>query len=151
MILDESFKKHVDSDSLIINLIWFQIVLWVVVPYLIRRGATTEVMTVLLIMFIFQYLPKIYHSVCLLRRMQKFSGYVFGTIWWGFALNMIVYFVASHVSLISLPFFMYKLHGITGWNWIKIKNMKFDRIWFKYTTHHMTSYIIVTSIWNLIV
>ncbi|KAL2944004.1 Cyclic nucleotide-gated ion channel 4, partial [Bienertia sinuspersici] len=74
------------------------IVLWVVIPYLLRRGSTAEVMTVLLIMFLFQYLPKIYHSACLLRRMQKFSGYVFGTIWWGFALNMIAYFVASHAA-----------------------------------------------------
>ncbi|PWA95762.1 cyclic nucleotide-gated ion channel 4 [Artemisia annua] len=53
-------------------------------------------MTVFLIMFLFQYLPKIYHFVCLLRRMQSQSGYVFGTVWWGIALNMIAYFVASH-------------------------------------------------------
>ncbi|KAK9689015.1 hypothetical protein RND81_09G028400 [Saponaria officinalis] len=75
-----------------------QIVLWAVIPYLLRRGLTNEVMTVFLFMFLFQYLPKIYHSVCLLRRMQKFSGYVFGTVWWGFALNVIVYFVASHAA-----------------------------------------------------
>ncbi|KAH9626800.1 hypothetical protein KSS87_001959 [Heliosperma pusillum] len=75
-----------------------QIVLWVVIPYLLRRGFTNAVMTVFLFMFLFQYLPKIYHSVCLLRRMQKFSGYVFGTVWWGFALNVIVYFVASHAA-----------------------------------------------------
>lgn len=75
-----------------------QIVLWVVIPYLLRQGLTDEVMTVCLFMFLFQYLPKIYHSVCVLRRMQKLSGYVFGTVWWGFALNIIVYFVASHAA-----------------------------------------------------
>ncbi|XP_074319432.1 cyclic nucleotide-gated ion channel 4 [Silene latifolia] len=75
-----------------------QLVLWVVIPYLLRKGFTNAVMTVFLFMFLFQYLPKIYHSVCLLRRMQKFSGYVFGTVWWGFALNVIVYFVASHAA-----------------------------------------------------
>ncbi|KNA18701.1 hypothetical protein SOVF_067680 [Spinacia oleracea] len=75
-----------------------QIVLWVVIPFMLRRGSTNGVITVLLIMFVFQYLPKIYHSVCLLRRMQKYSGYVFGTVWWGFALNIIVYFVASHAA-----------------------------------------------------
>ncbi|XP_057528434.1 cyclic nucleotide-gated ion channel 4 [Amaranthus tricolor] len=75
-----------------------QIVLWVVIPILLKRGSTDAVTTVFLIMFLFQYLPKLYHSVCLLRRMQKFSGYVFGTVWWGFALNMIVYFVASHAA-----------------------------------------------------
>ncbi|KAI8552680.1 hypothetical protein RHMOL_Rhmol06G0285300 [Rhododendron molle] len=73
-----------------------QVVLWVAIPALLERGSTTAVMTVLLIMFLFQYLPKIYHSVCLLRRMQNFSGYIFGTVWWGIALNMIAYFVASH-------------------------------------------------------
>ncbi|KAL2476132.1 Cyclic nucleotide-gated ion channel 4 [Abeliophyllum distichum] len=73
-----------------------QIVLWVAIPNLLGKGSTTVVMTVLLILFLFQYLPKIYHSVCLLRRMQNLSGYIFGTVWWGIALNMIAYFVASH-------------------------------------------------------
>ncbi|KAL8507549.1 hypothetical protein ACS0TY_018190 [Phlomoides rotata] len=75
---------------------WAQIVLLVGIPKLLEKGSTTVVMTVLLIMFVFQYLPKIYHSVCLLRRMQNLSGYIFGTVWWGIALNMIAYFVASH-------------------------------------------------------
>ncbi|KAI3708464.1 hypothetical protein L2E82_37634 [Cichorium intybus] len=73
-----------------------QVVLWVVIPALLKKGLTIEIMTVSLIMFLFQYLPKIYHSVCLLRRMQNLSGYIFGTVWWGIALNMIAYFVASH-------------------------------------------------------
>ncbi|KAH9802892.1 cyclic nucleotide-gated ion channel 4 [Citrus sinensis] len=75
-----------------------QIVLWVVIPALLERGSITLVMTVFLIMFLFQYLPKIYHSVCLLRRMQNLSGYIFGTVWWGIVLNMIAYFVASHAA-----------------------------------------------------
>nr|QBC74500.1 cyclic nucleotide-gated ion channel 4-like [Hippeastrum hybrid cultivar] len=73
-----------------------QVVLWVAAPALIRNGSTTVVMTVFLIMFLFQYLPKIYHSVRFLRSMQNSSGYIFGTIWWGIALNLIAYFVASH-------------------------------------------------------
>ncbi|XP_024024894.1 cyclic nucleotide-gated ion channel 4 [Morus notabilis] len=75
-----------------------QIVLWVAIPSLLERGAVTIVMTVFLIIFLFQYLPKIYHSVCLLRRMQNLSGYIFGTVWWGIALNLIAYFVASHAA-----------------------------------------------------
>ncbi|KAJ9551363.1 hypothetical protein OSB04_015408 [Centaurea solstitialis] len=73
-----------------------QVVLWIVIPALLKRGLTTEIMTVALIMFLFQYLPKIYHSICLLQRMQTLSGYIFGTVWWGIALNLIAYFVASH-------------------------------------------------------
>ncbi|KAJ0966022.1 hypothetical protein J5N97_027160 [Dioscorea zingiberensis] len=82
--------------DLIVILPVMQVVLWVAIPALIRNGSTTTVMTVFLIMFLFHYLPKIYHSVCFLRRMQNFSGYIFGTIWWGIALNLIAYFVASH-------------------------------------------------------
>ncbi|GMY31649.1 cyclic nucleotide-gated ion channel 4 [Fagus crenata] len=75
-----------------------QFVLWVALPSLLERGEVTAVMTVFLIIFLFQYLPKIYHSVCLLRRMQNLSGYIFGTVWWGIALNLIAYFVASHAA-----------------------------------------------------
>ncbi|KAJ9182821.1 hypothetical protein P3X46_006771 [Hevea brasiliensis] len=75
-----------------------QIVLWVAIPSLLEKGSVIVVMTIFLIIFLFQYLPKIYHSVCLLRRMQNLSGYIFGTVWWGIALNMIAYFVASHAA-----------------------------------------------------
>lgn len=73
--------------------------MWIVAPALIRRGMTTTVMTVFLIMFLLQYLPKIYHAFCFLRRLQNLLGYIFGNIWGGIVLNLIAYFVASHVSL----------------------------------------------------
>ncbi|WVZ68579.1 hypothetical protein U9M48_017505 [Paspalum notatum var. saurae] len=74
-----------------------KVVLWVATPAMIRAGSTTAVMTVLLVAFLLEYLPKIYHSVRVLRRMQHAaSGYVFGTIWWGIALNLMAYFVAAH-------------------------------------------------------
>ncbi|CAN6457768.1 unnamed protein product [Victoria cruziana] len=69
------------------------LVVWVVAPILIADGKTTGVMTVFLVTFLLQYLPKLYHATSLLRRMN-----VFGTIWWGFALNMMAYFVAAHAA-----------------------------------------------------
>lgn len=63
------------------------------------QGMTSTVMTVFLISFLSQYLPKVYHSVCFLRRLQNSLGYIFGNIWGGIALNLIAYFVASHVSM----------------------------------------------------
>ncbi|XP_027342718.1 cyclic nucleotide-gated ion channel 4-like isoform X2 [Abrus precatorius] len=97
-----------DTTKLIANRLFFfdlfvilpipQIVLWIAIPSLLEKGSITLVMTVFLIMFLFQYLPKIYHSVCLLRRIQNLSGYIFGTVWWSIALNMIAYFVASHAA-----------------------------------------------------
>jgi cyclic nucleotide gated channel, plant len=59
-------------------------------------------MTVLLVSFLLEYLPKIYHAARLLRRMQRQSGYIFGTIWWGIALNLMAYFVAAHVRYVTL-------------------------------------------------
>ena len=67
-------------------------------PAMIRAGSTTAVMTVLLVAFLLEYLPKIYHSVRFLRRMQNVAGYIFGTIWWGIWLNLMAYLVAAQVS-----------------------------------------------------
>ncbi|KAK4776220.1 hypothetical protein SAY87_024181 [Trapa incisa] len=75
-----------------------QAVFWLIVPKLIREEKIKLIMTILLLMFLFQFLPKVYHSICLMRRMQKVTGYIFGTIWWGFGLNLIAYFIASHVA-----------------------------------------------------
>ncbi|ESQ43045.1 hypothetical protein EUTSA_v10012835mg [Eutrema salsugineum] len=75
-----------------------QVVLWVVIPSLLKRGSVTLVVSVLLISFLFQYLPKIYHSIRHLRENATLSGYIFGTAWWGIALNMMAYFVAAHAA-----------------------------------------------------
>ncbi|KAH1200094.1 Cyclic nucleotide-gated ion channel 2 [Glycine max] len=48
--------------------------------------------------FVILPVPQVYHSICMMRRMQKVTGYIFGTIWWGFGLNLIAYFIASHVA-----------------------------------------------------
>ncbi|CAL4902389.1 unnamed protein product [Urochloa decumbens] len=88
-------KKALMLDVFIILPV-MQVVVWVAAPAMIRAGLTTPVMTVLLVSFLLEYLPKIYHAVRFLRRMQSHSGYVFGTIWWGIALNLMAYFVAAH-------------------------------------------------------
>ncbi|XP_027154092.1 cyclic nucleotide-gated ion channel 2-like [Coffea eugenioides] len=75
-----------------------QAVFWLLVPRLIRDEQIKLIMTILLLIFLFQFLPKVYHSISLMRRMQKVTGYVFGSIWWGFGLNLIAYFIASHVA-----------------------------------------------------
>ncbi|XP_047322194.1 cyclic nucleotide-gated ion channel 2-like [Impatiens glandulifera] len=75
-----------------------QVVFWLILPKLMREEKIKAIMTILLLMFLFQFLPKVYHSLYLMRRMQKVTGYIFGTIWWGFALNLIAYFIASHVA-----------------------------------------------------
>ncbi|RLN41398.1 cyclic nucleotide-gated ion channel 2 [Panicum miliaceum] len=73
-----------------------QVIFWLVIPKLIREEQVKLIMTILLLMFIFQFLPKVYHSIHIMRKMQKVTGYIFGTIWWGFGLNLFAYFIASH-------------------------------------------------------
>ncbi|KAG6528927.1 cyclic nucleotide-gated ion channel 2-like [Zingiber officinale] len=75
-----------------------QAVFWLIVPKLIREEEIKLLMTILLLIFVFHFLPKVYHSISVMRRMQKVTGYVFGSIWWGFGLNLIAYFIASHVA-----------------------------------------------------
>ncbi|XP_010258957.1 PREDICTED: cyclic nucleotide-gated ion channel 2-like [Nelumbo nucifera] len=75
-----------------------QTIFWLVLPKLLREERIKMIMTIVILAFLFQFLPKIYHSIYLMRKMQKVTGYVFGTIWWGFGLNVIAYFIASHVT-----------------------------------------------------
>ncbi|KAB2011339.1 hypothetical protein ES319_D09G012100v1 [Gossypium barbadense] len=75
-----------------------QAVFWLIVPKLLREEQYKLIMTILLVIFLSQFLPKVYHSLCLMRRMRKVTGYIFGSIWWGFGLNLIAYLIASHVA-----------------------------------------------------
>ncbi|KAF2283603.1 hypothetical protein GH714_012159 [Hevea brasiliensis] len=67
------------------------------VPKLVVQEKIELVLTIVLLTFLFQFLPKLYHSFCLMSRMRKVTGYIFGTIWWGFGLNLVAYLIASHV------------------------------------------------------
>ncbi|KAL6894121.1 hypothetical protein ACP4OV_008219 [Aristida adscensionis] len=75
-----------------------QIIFWLVIPKLIREEQVKVIMTILLLIFLFQFLPKVYHSIHIMRKMQKVTGFIFGTIWWGFGLNLFAYFIASHIA-----------------------------------------------------
>ncbi|KAG0567847.1 hypothetical protein KC19_7G166200 [Ceratodon purpureus] len=76
-----------------------QVMTWVVIPRLIAKGGdTTKAMTFILISFLVQYLPKLVHSALLVRRLQRVTGYVFGTAASGFFLNLITYFICAHVA-----------------------------------------------------
>ncbi|CAA0828385.1 Cyclic nucleotide-gated ion channel 2 [Striga hermonthica] len=75
-----------------------QAIFWLVIPRLIKEERVKLAMTIILLIFLFQFPPKVYHIICLMRKMQKVTGYIFGTIWWGFGLNLIAYFIASHVA-----------------------------------------------------
>ncbi|KAK4783475.1 hypothetical protein SAY86_007849 [Trapa natans] len=76
-----------------------QAVFCLLLPKLLIREEKAELITtILLLIFLFQFLPRAYHSIYLTRRMQKVTGYIFGTIRWGFGLNLMAYFIASQVA-----------------------------------------------------
>ncbi|VAI36933.1 unnamed protein product [Triticum turgidum subsp. durum] len=77
---------------------YLEIIFWLVIPKLIREEQVKVIMTILLLIFVLQFLPKVYHSIYIMRKMQKVTGYIFGTVWWGFGLNLFAYFIASHIA-----------------------------------------------------
>lgn len=84
----------------------WQMVLWILVPSMIPKGSQTpKIMTYLLITSVFQYIPKVFHTVSASRRMQLVTGFVFGTAWWGFVMNLTYYYIAAHVSPANLLIF----------------------------------------------
>ncbi|GAB4831709.1 Cyclic nucleotide-gated ion channel 2 [Ancistrocladus abbreviatus] len=72
-------------------------VFWSLVPKLIAEQRIKLLMVLLLLSFLFSSSQKFITAYRLMRRMQKVTGYIFGTIWWGFGLNLIAYFIVSHV------------------------------------------------------
>ena len=79
--------------------------LWVVTPRLIESGRDpTNCVTFIIITFLVQYLPKVLHTVSMVRRLQHVTGYIFGTASSGFFLNLLTYFISAHVSFVSIIF-----------------------------------------------
>ncbi|KAM1141814.1 hypothetical protein FF1_041662 [Malus domestica] len=76
-----------------------QAVIWLIVPKLFIQEQTRLIMTTLLLTFSFQFIPKLYHSVYLAKRLKRVTGYIFayGNIWWRFKLNIIAYLTAAHI------------------------------------------------------
>ena len=53
----------------------------------------------MLLAILLQYLPKVLHTVRVYWKIRDVSGYVFGTAWAGFGVNLAAYLVSSHVSI----------------------------------------------------
>ncbi|XP_017222417.1 cyclic nucleotide-gated ion channel 2 [Daucus carota subsp. sativus] len=75
-----------------------QAVYWLILPELLKQEKVKAVMTISHIIFLLQFFPKLYHSFYLMHGVKKVTGYIFGTALWGLILNLIAYFLASHVS-----------------------------------------------------
>lgn len=84
-------------------LLYVQVMLWVIVPYLISKGGdTTQIMNYMLLVFLLQYIPKVVRFMFIGWRLQHVTGYIFGSAAWGFVLNLAVYFCSAHVRITHL-------------------------------------------------
>ncbi|KAJ0469456.1 putative cyclic nucleotide-binding domain, rmlC-like jelly roll [Helianthus annuus] len=69
-----------------------------VAPRLLREEKIPMIMILVQIIFMLQFLPKVYHCYCLMHRRRLITGYIFGNVWWRFGLSFMAYFQASHAS-----------------------------------------------------
>jgi cyclic nucleotide gated channel len=83
----------------VIQIVCKQVMVLFVVPHLLEQGGSTaRIMDFELLAFLFQYIPKLLHFVLLGWRLQRVTGYIFGSASWGFVLNLAAYFCAAHVA-----------------------------------------------------
>ncbi|CAM8997831.1 unnamed protein product [Rhodiola kirilowii] len=74
-----------------------QVVTGLIVPKLMRHEKVELALAIMMLMFFIQFVPRIYHSIGLMTRMQKVTGYIFASVWWGLSLGFAGYLIASHV------------------------------------------------------
>uniref|UniRef100_A0A7N2MJI7 Cyclic nucleotide-binding domain-containing protein n=1 Tax=Quercus lobata TaxID=97700 RepID=A0A7N2MJI7_QUELO len=79
------------------------VVIWLVVPKLLKENRINLIMTILLVTYFVQFFANLYHSIYLLKKLQKVTGYIFGSVWWRFNLNLLAYLIAAHVGLPLSP------------------------------------------------
>ncbi|KAL8247089.1 hypothetical protein R6Q59_008304 [Mikania micrantha] len=69
-----------------------------VAPRLLREEKISTTMILVQLIFMLQYIPKVYHCYCLMHRRRLITGYIFGSVWWRFGLSIMAYLLASHAS-----------------------------------------------------
>ncbi|KAJ9540724.1 hypothetical protein OSB04_027230 [Centaurea solstitialis] len=84
-------------DAFVILPIPQVVYLWLA-PRLVKEEKISMVMVVVQLVFMVQFIPKVYHCYRLMQRSRQVTGYVFGSIWWRFGLGFTAYFLASHAS-----------------------------------------------------
>lgn len=78
--------------------------IWIIIPNL--RGSTTRNTKNVLRFFItFQYLPRLFLIFPLTSQIVKANGLMTETPWAGAAYNLMLYMLASHVSIKRSPFY----------------------------------------------
>ncbi|KAK1410189.1 hypothetical protein QVD17_36724 [Tagetes erecta] len=69
-----------------------------VAPRLLREEKISTIILLVQLIFLIQYIAKLYHCYCLMHRRRLITGYIFGSIWWRCGLSLMAYLQASHAS-----------------------------------------------------
>lgn len=72
--------------------------LWVL-PRFLREEKVSTIMILVQLIFLFQYIPKVWHGYILMYRMRLVNGYIFGSIWFRVGLSFMAYYLGFHVCL----------------------------------------------------
>ncbi|KAL7614738.1 hypothetical protein Lser_V15G07635 [Lactuca serriola] len=71
--------------------------LWVL-PRFLREEKVSTIMILVQLIFLFQYIPKVWHGYILMYRMRLVNGYIFGSIWFRVGLSFMAYYLGFHSS-----------------------------------------------------
>lgn len=77
-----------------------QIVIWIIIPAM-RSSSEDHNNNALVLIVLFQYVPRLYVIFPLSHEIIKASGVVTKTAWGGAAYNLVLYMLASHVCAIG--------------------------------------------------
>jgi cyclic nucleotide gated channel, plant len=75
----------------------------ILIPTL-RSSAIVSAKNILVFIVIFQYVPRLIRIIPLYLEITRSAGIITETAWAGAAFNLLLYMLASHVSLYSLAF-----------------------------------------------
>lgn len=95
-----------DTEWLVISSI--QVIILSVIPR-VSGVRTLNAKNLLMFIVLFQYLPRLVRIVPLYREVTRTSGIITQTAWAGAAFNLILYMLASHVSVDISPTFYFTI------------------------------------------
>lgn len=90
---------------IIVNVILFQMLIWIAIPQL-RGSKRISAKIILRLIIIFQFLLRLILTVPLTSQIVKATGVVMETAWAGAAYYLMLYMLASHVSVYFFIFLL---------------------------------------------
>jgi len=88
----------ITSQSSVFKILFLHIVIWIVIP-VARNSSADHTKNALSLIVLLQYIPRLYLIFPLTSQIVRTTGVVTKTAWAGAAYNLLLYMIASHVSV----------------------------------------------------